>query len=189
MPAIPTNEPLELRAGDTWKWTREDLSDTPAPTWTLTYRFKNAGGGFEIVATASGANFAVSVVKATTAAIAPGSYTWQAFVDAGGERYQVDHGTLKVLPDYGAGVATVALDDRSHARKVLTAIEAILESRATKDQEEYTIAGRSLKRTPIPELLILRDRYRLEVSREVVAERIANGLGDPRRIGIRFNRV
>jgi len=129
------------------------------------------------------------VAKATTATYAAGLYTWQAFADNGTERYLLDSGTLKVLPDYAAGTITAALDDRTHARKVLTAIEAILENRATKDQEEYTIAGRSLKRTPIPDLIVLRDTYRREANAEKIAEQIANGGANPRRMGIRFVRL
>lgn len=186
MTDIPTNEPLELRAGDTWKWNREDLTDYEAPTWTLTYRFKNASAGFEIAAAASGTYFAVSVAKATTAALTAGVYRWQAFVDNGTERYQVDSGTLTVLPDYGAGTATTALDDRTHARKVLDAIEAVIESRASKDQEEYTINGRSLKRTPLKDLTDLRNQYQALVNRETNAELIANGLKPKNSIRVRF---
>ncbi len=34
---IPETEPLEFYAGETVKWKRTDLSDYPAPTWTLNY--------------------------------------------------------------------------------------------------------------------------------------------------------
>lgn len=188
---IPTNEPDSLRAGDTWQWRREDLTaDYPASDgWVLTYRFKNAAGGFEIVANADGDYFAVTVAASATEEFTAGRYRWQAQVTLSGVKKTVDTGTFEVLPGLFIDDAETALDQRSHARKVLDAIEALLEGRASKDQMEYSIAGRSLKRTPIPDLLVLRDRYLAEVRSEAAAERAANGLPDKRRIYVRFNRV
>jgi len=37
MVTIPTNEPSTIIAGDTWQWSRRDLSDYPASSWTLEY--------------------------------------------------------------------------------------------------------------------------------------------------------
>jgi hypothetical protein len=184
---IPTTEPLFARAGDTWKWTRT-LEDYPASSgWTLKYRFKNADGGFEIVATASGSDHSVTVAAATSAAYAAGKYSWVAWVEGGSsEKYTVDSGSFTVQSDYRAIAAATGLDDRSHARKVLTAIEAVIERRATKDQEEYTIEGRSLKRTPIPDLLKLRQKYQAEVVAEEAAAKLAAGQLPGRKIQFRF---
>lgn len=183
---IPTTEPAELRAGDTWAWTKT-LADYPATAWTLKYRFKNAAGGFEITATASGDDYAVSVAAATTSGYAAGAYSWMAWVEGGtSEKYTVDTGTATINPDYRSGTATAAFDDRIHARIVLDAIEAVIEGRATKDQDEVEIAGRRLKRTPIPTLLRLRQHYKAEVAAEAAREAIANGLGSGRRIQFRI---
>ena len=183
---IPTTEPTELRAGDTWKWTRS-LADYPASSgWTLKYRYKNADGGFEIVASTSGADFSVSVAAAATTGYAAGTYSWTAWVEGGtSEKYTVDGGVCTVKSDYRAAAATVALDDRTHARKVLDAIESVIEGRASKDQERYMIAGRELWRTPIPTLLKLRQTYRAEVKQQEQAERLQNGTGVGGRIQFR----
>jgi hypothetical protein len=175
MTDIATNEPREARAGLTWEWERE-LSDYPAGTWTLKYWFKQlaaVGARFSITATASGTKHAISVAAATTVAYTAGDYSWSAVVTAGSQAFEVDRGVLKLLPRYDADAA---LDDRSHARTVLDAIEAVIENRATKDQEEYSIAGRSLTRTPIAELLALRDKYKAEVQRETLEENARNGI-------------
>lgn len=184
---VPTHEPSVLRAGDTWKWRREDLNgDWPAPSWTLKYRFKNQAGGFEITATASGVNFDVVVTAATTAAFVAGDYTWQAWVEGGAsEVYTVGEGTLKVLASLRAGSAGTAQDLRSHARKVLDAIKAVLENRASLDQQSYQIHGRALSRTPIPDLLVLRDRYEEDVASEERAEKLRRRLGGDNRILVR----
>lgn len=178
MTDIATNEPFELRAGVRWQWRREDLAaDFPATTWTLTYWFKKTGAtgaNFSIVATADGSAFAVDVAAATTAGYTAGDYTWAAIATAGSDVQEVDSGRLKVLPKYNAAAN---LDDRSQARQVLEAIEAVILGRASKDQEEYTIGQRSLKRTPLEDLMKLRDKYRAEVYAEDLKERAANGLG------------
>lgn len=186
MTDIATNEPNELRAGLTWQWRREDLaSDYPASTWTLKYWFKKDDGSanFSLTASADGDDFAVSETAASTATRTAGDYTWVAVVTAGSEAFEVDRGTLKVLPRYDAAAN---LDDRTHAKVVLDAIEAVIENRATKDQEEYSIAGRSLKRTPIAELLKLRQLYRNEVAGEQAAEALRNGNGLGRKIQVRL---
>lgn len=182
---IPTTEPLELRAGDTWKWTRS-LADYPAGTWTLKYRFKNAAGGFEITAAQSGTDHAVTVAASASAAYAAGTYDWVSWVESGSEKYSVASGVLVVLADFRATAADVAHDGRSHARIVLDAIEAVIEGRASKDQEEYEIAGRRLKRTPIPTLLKLRQHYKAEVAAEDLARGIKAGTGSGRKIQFRL---
>lgn len=182
---IPTSEPSELRAGDTWQWTRS-IPDFPASIWTLKYRFKGAAGGFEIVSAASGDDYAVTVLAATSAGYAAGDYGWVSWVESGSDKFTVDSGTSAVLPDYRATSAATALDDRSHAAKVLAAIEAVIEGRASKDQDAYEIAGRSLKRTPIQDLLRLRQHYKAEVASEAAAEAIRRGTGSGRRIQFRL---
>jgi hypothetical protein len=182
---IPTNEPAELRSGDTWKWTRS-LADYPASAWALKYRFKSPTSGFEITATTSGNDYAITVTAATTAAYAAGTYTWIAWVEGGtSEKYTVDTGVMAVDADYRSGTATAALDDRSHARKTLAAIESWIESR-NPGVAEYEIAGRRMKYIPVSDLLKLRQSYKSEVAAEEAADAIANGLGTSRRIQFRL---
>lgn len=183
MTDIATIEPLEVRAGDTWEWRREDLAtDYPASTWTLTYTFANADAKFQISASADGDDFAVTLAAASSNKPA-GVYGWVAKVSYSGEVHTVGSGTLTVLPD----LATLTVHDgRSHARKVLDAIEALLEDRASIDQKSISIAGRTLERTPITDLLALRSVYRIEARNEEAQEKLARGEGSPRVIGVRF---
>lgn len=183
---IPTNEPVKARAGDTWKWTRT-LDDYPAGTWTLKYRFKHpTAAGFEVVATASGTDHSVTVAASATTGYAAGKYTWIAWVEGGSsEKYTVDHGTLEIQPEYRAASSTATLDERSHARKTLEAIEAWIEARDMA-VAEYEIAGRRMKYIPIPELIKLRQSYKREVEAEEAAAAIARGEGSGRRIQFRM---
>lgn len=160
---VPTNEPAELRAGLTWQWRREDLTDYPASTWTLKYWFKlltSSSANFSITATADGDAFEVTQAASTSQSYTAGDYSWVAVVTSGSEAFEVDRGVLKVLPRYDQAAS---LDDRSHARTMLDAIEALLENRATLDQQEYTINNRSLKRLTVEELTKWRNYYRAEV--------------------------
>jgi hypothetical protein len=163
-----------LIAGDSLDFTRE-VPDYPATDgWTLTYRLapRMAGTAITFGATASGSLYRVQVLAATTAAWTAGEYSWAAYVTKAADRYTVDSGSITIQPDPGVVAAS---DTRSHARRVLAAIEAVIEGRATRDQEEYTIGNRSLKRTPIRDLLTLRDRYKSEVNAEDAGRRLLAG--------------
>jgi hypothetical protein len=174
---IPTTEPKQLRAGETWQWRREDLTgDYPASSWTLKYSLKNATDHAELTASADGAAFSVLVSASTTKSIKPGTYRVVGYVEDAGaaKRFPVFEGYIAVGASYAnSGV----LDERTHARKVLDAIEAVLENRASKDQEEYQIGHRSLKRTPINDLIALRQMYRGEVYAEELKDKAARGKG------------
>ncbi len=176
MKGIPTREPAKVAAGDTWRWKRTDLAaEYPASDgWALTYVLLNASAKITFAASADGDAFLIHEAAADTISRAAGSYTWEASVAKGVDRFRVGTGTMEVGPDFHS---VASLDMRSHARKALAAIEAVIERRAAKDQQEYAIDGRSLKRTPIADLLVLRDRYKREVEREEQAERLGRVSG------------
>ncbi|BBF76065.1 hypothetical protein URS_0009 [Acinetobacter ursingii] len=77
---------------------------------------------------------------------------------------EIDAGVVEIKTDLAT--ITENTDLRSHARKTLDAIEAVIEKRATIDQERYRINNRELYRTPFETLVKLRSLYRAEVSRE-----------------------
>ena len=54
--------------------------------------------------------------------------------------------------------------------------------------QEYRIGTRSLKRYELAELLALESRLKSEVAREQKASLIANGLGNPHSLYVRFGR-
>jgi hypothetical protein len=182
MPDIPKIEPLEITAGDYIQWTK-NLSDFPPGTWTLTYTLINSTNKYQLTATTSGADFLVTIAAATSAAYVAGVYKWQAYVTSGVQRYNVGSGEVKINPNFAA---TATLDTRTHAKKVLDAIEAVLENRASLDQEEYTIQGRSLKRTPVLELMKMRDKYRAMYISEQNAEKASKGLYGKNKLFVRI---
>lgn len=187
-PAIPSREPEQIVAGDTVKWTKS-LADFPATaSWALTYEVLHASGDLgTVTADASGADFAITILAATTAAwnltgdnrLA----NWTSFATLAGERYRVGYGSFLILPN---PAVVTTLDARSHAKTTLDAIQAVIEGRATKDQMAYAIAGRSLSLTPLPDLLLLKDHYGALVAAEERAYRASLGLGHRGRIKTRF---
>lgn len=178
--AIDTSntEPTSIIPGDTVKWVRR-LADYPGSAgWALSYELLNAMHRYEIPASAEGDAFRVVVSAQTTQAYAPGSYDWRARVTNADEVHTVATGRLTVAPSFGA-----VGDVRSHARRTLDAIEAVLEGRATSATAEYEINGRRLKYIPLIELHAMRTKYQ----REVAAEEGKSGpRGVSGRIMVRF---
>ena len=64
---------------------------------------------------------------------------------------------------------------RDHYRIVLDAINAVIEGRATQAEEEFSIAGRSLRRTPLKDLLGFKLQYERLLAASQEQEKIDNG--------------
>ena len=182
---VPTSEPSSVVAGDTVAWTKSLADYSAADGWVLNYRLINAAGKIDIVATASGADHAVSVAAATSAAWAPGDYVWQGYVEKAAERYTVGSGAITIKPDLAAEAA--GFDTRSAARKALDLLDAALVTHgANAWTQEYEIAGRRMKFKSAGEFMAWRDKLKAEVAREEAADRIAAGMGGGRKVYVRF---
>ncbi len=186
----PKQEPDVLVVGDRWVWRRPDLvADYPTADYALTYEFHlDTGGGgsnkFTITATETSTDYIVEIASATTASYTAGEYNWYAFItrSSDSQRLSVDEGRTKVEINF----ANTNADSRTHAKKVLDAIEATIEGRASQDQMSYSIAGRSLSRMSIDDLLKFRDRYRAEHEKAIKKLRIKNEQDTGNTIKVRF---
>jgi hypothetical protein len=178
----------QMVVGDTWDFTTTVSLFPPADGFTLKYRLapKVSGAAITFSASTEGDHYRVQLAPATTATYPAGDYGWTSWVEKSGAQYSVDSGQVTLLPN--PTTIAAGYDNRSFARITLEAIEAVIGNRATKDQQEYAIFGRSLKRIPISELLVFRDRFAAEVANEDAAKAVAAGLGNPRNIGVRFVR-
>lgn len=181
---IPTTEPARITAGDTIKWTKY-LGDYDPGTWTLSYAFVRSvsGSGDQLIITAAnnGDGSHLATISADdSASMSVGEYAWHAYVTSGTERHRVGEGTVRVLPNFAAtGYSTTGYDGRTHAQKVLDAIEAVIEGRASSDQSSVSIStggvSRSLSRMSHDELVAMRNHYRAERAREVRREQARRG--------------
>ena len=185
----PTQEPDTLVVGDRWVWRRDDLvSDYPLDEYALEYRFTEDSTGntnaFTIAATEAESTYLVEIASAVTASLTAGDYQWAAFIIRSSDNHRVviEQGRTEILPN----LQNTTADLRSHAKKVLDAIEAVLENRASQDQMSYSIAGRSLSRMSIDDLMTFRNRYRAEYLREIKLARIKNKQASGNTIKVRF---
>lgn len=186
----PTQEPDLLVVGDRWTWRRPDLvNDYPTADYALTYEFMcDSGGGgshkFTITATETSDDYIIEVSQDVTEHYHVHNYKWYAFITrtSDSERISIDSGVTQLVADYAESTA----DQRSHAKKVLDAIEAVLENRASQDQMSYSIAGRSLSRMSVTDLMTFRDRYRAEYNEELKKARIKNHQDTGNTIKVRF---
>lgn len=180
----PQIEPESLVAGDLWAWTRPDLAaiyDTTLYTLSYTANEESAAGE-TFTLTASGAVYTIE--EANTTGKVPGGYRWNAYItrNSDGARVVVASGQWAIANDLSHG----AVDSRTHAKKVLQAIEAVIEGTATKQQAAMSIAGRSLSLRTYDELRQMRTDYRAEVESERQAELLKQGKGGTKKILTRF---
>jgi hypothetical protein len=136
-----------------------------------------------LTATAEGAQHKFSASAETTGSWPPGVYWYSVRASDGVETVEVETGQLTIAPDLA--IAGNNYDGRTHAQITLQAIEAVIEKRATLDQERYRINNRELYRTPIADLLKLRDYYRAQVRQEQAATRGKNLFGGTVRVRLR----
>lgn len=145
----------------------DTLSDYLATDgWTLKYRFtpRSAGTAIVLSASAEGDSFRTTATSTTAASWAAGDYSFAKWVERGDERATLETGNFSILPD-PAEIAA-GTDTRSHLEKTIAAIEAMLEGKATKDVQQYTIGDRQLQHIPLNELLVWRDKYKTQLAGE-----------------------
>ena len=158
-------------------------SEYPAPDWTLTAHIRGSKS-IDLISLAQGTAHLFAATATETASYDAGDYAVTVRAKKGDDVFEIESGSLIISADLGA--VGDGHDAKSHARKVLTAIEAVIEGRASKDQESYTINGRSLTRTSIADLLTLRDRYKKEAAAEANGGKGGKLLR--RKIKVRFGR-
>lgn len=188
----PQKEPSTLVLGDYWAWKRDDLADTyPIGSYALTYEFhEDSGGGgshkFTLTATEANDTYYIEAASSSTTSYTVGDYIWEAYITktADSNRVMVDSGRTTITQN----LADTNADLRSHAKKVLDSIEAVIEGRASIDQSSMSIAGRSLSRMSVDELMTFRDRYRAEYLKEIKLARIRNGQGSGNTPKVRFTK-
>lgn len=181
-----TTEPTRVTAGDTIAWTKS-FADYPASAgWTLKYRLINAAAKIDIIASASGADHAVNVSAATSAAWASGKYSWQSWVEKDAERYTQAVGEIDVNRNLAAESA--GYDTRSDAKKILDQLmTAYQAATATKSfLGEYSIGDRRLVFQKKSDWILEINYWKGLVHAEKQEQRLAEGLGSGSKIYVRF---
>lgn len=190
------NFPEEIVVGDTLDF-GVSVPDYPATAgWTLKYRLTPRFATpptppVTLTAAPDGSDYRITVGPATTSLWTAGAYTWARWVEKSGARQTLNEsGQLLMKAD--PATTNQGFDSRSHARKVLEAIQAILEDRSSSTQRElvaYTIGSRSQQFDQADtkaSLIELKSKYEWLVANEDARDAIAAGLPNPRLIRVRF---
>jgi len=188
------NIPAQIRAGDTVTWRDEAARDNlgnaiDSGSWTLTYylRTNTASEGATVVGTAYGSGWELSIAAGTSSGFDAGTWFWQAIATAGSEKVTVGAGQLTVLAALNYTGTPGAFDGRSQAQKDLDAVQAAMRSIVSGGAvAEYTIGSRRLKKMEMADLIQLESKLKAEVKREQAATMVANGLGSPHNLFVRF---
>ncbi len=163
-----------LYAGATWSWT-EEIDDYPASEgWTLTILLKHkTDTAIILTATASDDDYEFDIDTTVTEQFTKRTYTYQGIITNTGEVNIIDEGEIEIFPKLD-----ITSDIRTDNEIILDAIVAALKSRATKEQQSISIAGRQIQYLSLQELTDAKKYYESLVAKE---KRVASGkTGTPR---------
>ncbi len=190
------NFPARITEGDTVKWRDEASADvfgnaiSSQTGWALTYyfRFNRNNHGATVVGTAYGQGWEFSLTAATTEGFhADDTGYWQAVATKASETVTLGAGQFEIDANLAYVGTPAAFDNRSQAQKDLDAVQAAIRAMISGGAvAEYSIGSRRLKKMEMADLLTLESSLKAEVKREQKAALIANGLGNPHNLFVRF---
>jgi len=186
--------PAQIRAGDTIKWRDDAGVDNlgeaiSSADYVLTYflRTNTASEGATVVGSAYGTGWEFTISAATSAGFDAGDWFWQAIATQGSDKITLGAGQLQVLAALSYTGAPGAVDGRTQAQQDLDAVQAAIRTMISGGAiAEYSIGSRSLKKMSTADLLALEAKLKSDVKREQMAELMANGLGNPHNLFVRF---
>jgi len=157
-------------------------------SWTLTYylRTNTASEGATVVGTASGTGWDFVLAAATSAGFDAGQWYWQAIATSGSDKVTLGAGQLQVLAALNYTGTPGAFDGRSQAQIDLDAVQVAIRTIVSGGAKQYSIGSRSFTKLDLSELMERESKLKAEVKREQMADLIANGLGNPHNLFVRF---
>lgn len=182
-----------LPAGDSANWTDDAIAlpdgrTADASGWTLRYYLRGPST-LTLTAVPNGAKWATELSAVASAGLGAGLYQWSAIITGGSsERLTVGSGQLRITPDATKLVA--GFDARSVAQIALADCEAAMATFNVTGGKvrKYEIGGRTMEFQTIGDLLTLHSFWKAKVMAEQSAASIAQGLGNPRNLYVRFAR-
>lgn len=184
-------EPLNVTQGEQVEWSR-CFDDYPATEWTLAYRFRGPGTGFNINATADGTDFVTELTAVVSAAAAVGDWIWQIWVTNIADtnvKYMVETGTTAVKRGFVSATLT-AVETRTPAKIMLDTLDAALLAAGSSDHIEYEITtpagSRKVKRESRKDVLEQRKYWATIVANERAKEKSRRGGGFGTQVKVRM---
>ena len=191
------NIPATIAAGTTVAWVDDATVDVfgaavDNTTHSLTYylRKNTAAGGVTASGVAEESGWKVTLTAATTAAMDVGDWYFQAVATnlSDSTVIELGRGSFTVEASLAYSGVPGAYDGRSQLQKDLDAVQAAIRAIISGGAvAEYRIGTRNLKRFELTELMELESRLKAQLAREKKAEMIANNLGNPHSLYVRFN--
>jgi hypothetical protein len=184
----PETVPDDLTIGSRWAWKNTGITEVyPTTLYTLRFVFslqESTQTPISITAAKTDSAHIVEVGQSTTSTYSNGLYLWNSIIirDSDSEEVVIGEG----FTNFGYDLTALTGDSRSHNYKVLQAINATIEKTATKEQESYSIAGRSLSRRSITELMMLKNEYEQLWKEELKAIKRKQGIATNDRVQIKM---
>lgn len=165
--------PQEINQGDYSTWLMS-FSEYPVTEFNLSLYLVSLVGNATLATTKESENFKVELTSPTSSTLLPGIYqVYGIFTTiATAQRKTVEIGKIEVKPDV---LLMTTKDTSSQAKRTLDAVNAVIEKRATFDQQSYTIEGRQLNRMTIKDLIYFKEYYENIVKNEERVEDKKNG--------------
>ena len=187
--------PSVIVANTTIKW-RDGAATVPFNTtategdgWALTYYLRTNTASEGATATGStwnGSGWEFTIVSSVTTNFDAGEWFWTAIVSKGSESFQLARGEFTVKQALAYSGTPGAVDDRTQNEidldNVTAAIRAIISDKAAS----YTIGNRTFTRLNLNDLRMRESQLKAIVVREKKASLIAQGLGNPHNLFVRF---
>lgn len=180
------NIPKQLFVGDSESWdddaTTDNLGDPiDSGDWTLKYVISGTSA-LTLTAVAEGSGWRTTMTKTNSQVLGAGEFYWQAYAEYSTRRVTLGTGRITMKAAAGSGVS-----GKSQAQEDLDAVNSAIRSMISGGAvAEYTVGNRSLRKMPMADLLTLKSHLESEVRKEEKAENIANGLGNPSNVFVRF---
>ena len=151
-----TTLPERLHAGATLKL-RMSFADYPANGgWTATLYLAGVSGADPGAGTPDGVAFLFTLSASESAALDPGMYQWRVVVVHGTHgTFIAATGQMDILPVISQATSG---DMETREAKWLRIVELALDGRLPSDMQSYVVAGRSVTKIPMLELMDLRNR-------------------------------
>lgn len=191
--------PSVIRAGDTVIWDEPAATDVlgnaiDSASYTLTtYLRTNANhegaivAGVAINGVSHGTGWRSTIASATSTNFDAGLWFFQSVAVAGTVKHTLAQGQFTVEASLVYSGQPSAYDGRSQAQKDLDAVQAAMRAMISGGAvQRYTIGNRELWKMSIADLMMLESKLKAEVAREKKADLIANGLGNPQKLFVRF---
>ena len=194
---LQVNIPQTIQAGTTAVWVDDstvDVFGNPVDnsTHSLTYylRANTAGEGVTANGVAYNSGWRTTLAVGTTTSMDAGTWYFQAVATnlSDSTVIELGRGSFTVDPALSYSGTPGAYDGRSQIQKDLDAVQAAIRTIIGGGAvSEYRIGNRNLKRFDLTELMELESRLKAQLAREKKAEMIANNLGNPHSLFVRFN--